>query len=309
MCTTCGCSSIGGVAYTTLKPTADALAAEAGAAARADPGGAEVRYRPLGTSSTVRPPRTGAGVATEARGAPLRLHSHAASESAARDGATIVLEQEILAKNRALAARNGQWLAERNLVALNLMSSPGAGKTSLLERTIRDLAGAATIAVIEGDQATQNDAERIARAGARVVQVNTGTGCHLEADMLARALDELAPPAGAIVMIENVGNLVCPALFELGESARVVILSITEGEDKPLKYPHMFRTADLLLLNKMDLLPHLDFDLERCIGYALEVNPRLEVRRVSARTGEGMAAWYEWLRAHATTVRAGAQPA
>ena len=178
---------------------------------------------------------------------------------------TLDVETRLLAKNDARAAGNRRWFAERDILALNLMSSPGAGKTSLLVRTIRELAadGDLAIAVIEGDQETANDAERIRAAGAPVVQVNTGTGCHLEADMVARGLASLAPRTGALVMIENVGNLVCPAMFDLGERAKVVILSVTEGDDKPLKYPHMFRAAELVILNKIDLLPHVDFSVAR----------------------------------------------
>jgi hydrogenase nickel incorporation protein HypB len=178
---------------------------------------------------------------------------------------------------------------------LNLVSSPGSGKTSLLERTIRDLKDKLPISVIEGDQATANDGQRVAAAGAQAIQVNTGTGCHLEADMIQRGLEELKPKPGSVVMIENVGNLVCPALFDLGEKAKVAILSVTEGEDKPLKYPHMFRAASLLLFNKTDLLPHLDFDIGKAITYARQVNPTAEVIQVSAKTGAGMDAWYAWL--------------
>ncbi|CAE6863935.1 Hydrogenase maturation factor HypB [Paraburkholderia aspalathi] len=210
---------------------------------------------------------------------------------------SITLEQDILAKNQLLAERNRGWLAGRSILALNLMSSPGAGKTTLLERTIRDLGATLPLTVIEGDQATLNDAERIRATGARVVQINTGTGCHLDAEMASRALTQLDPPMHSVVMIENVGNLVCPALFDLGEGAKVLILSVTEGEDKPIKYPHMFRACSLLLLNKIDLLPYLRFDVEKCIGYARRVNPGIEVLRVSAQSGEGMETWYAWLRA------------
>ena len=224
-------------------------------------------------------------------------HENAAAVHAQMHGKTIALEQQILAKNQLLAERNRGWLAGREILALNLVSSPGSGKTTLLERTIRDVGAELTISVIEGDQATVNDAERIRAAGARAIQINTGAGCHLEADMLGRALDELKPPAHSVVMIENVGNLVCPALFDLGERAKVVILSVTEGEDKPIKYPHMFKAAELMLLNKIDLLPHLRFDVARCVAYAHEVNPSIRVLQVSAQTGEGMDAWYGWLKA------------
>ena len=224
-------------------------------------------------------------------------HENAAAVHAKMHGKTIALEQQILAKNQLLAERNRGWLAGREILALNLVSSPGSGKTTLQERTIRDVGAELTISVIEGDQATVNDAERIRAAGARAIQINTGAGCHLEADMLGRALDELKPPAHSVVMIENVGNLVCPALFDLGERAKVVILSVTEGEDKPIKYPHMFKAAELMLLNKIDLLPHLRFDVARCVAYAHEVNPSIRVLQVSAQTGEGMDAWYGWLKA------------
>ena len=206
----------------------------------------------------------------------------------------------MLGKNQALAERNRGWLAGRGVLALNLMSSPGAGKTTLLERCIRDLQGEVAISVVEGDQATAFDAQRIRATGAAAVQVNTGTGCHLEADMLERALKVLQPVAGSLVVIENIGNLVCPALFDLGEAARLVVFSVTEGEDKPLKYPHMFSRADVLLLSKTDLLPHLRVDLRvdlrLMIDNALQVNPRLRIFPVSAYTGDGLNAWYGWLR-------------
>jgi hydrogenase nickel incorporation protein HypB len=208
----------------------------------------------------------------------------------------VELEARVLAKNDRLAARNRGWFEGREILALNLVSSPGAGKTTLLERTIRDLRGETPIFVIEGDQATANDGERIRAAGAAAVQVNTGAGCHLEADMVARGLEELKPPVGALVLIENVGNLVCPALFDLGERAKVIVLSVAEGEDKPLKYPHMFQAAELMIVNKTDLLPHVDFDVEKAIANARLVNPSIEALRLSARTGEGMEAWYAWLR-------------
>ncbi len=216
------------------------------------------------------------------------LHTPATTE-------TLTLEQKILAENDLAAARNRGWFEGRQILALNLMSSPGAGKTTLLVRTISDLAGRRDIAVIEGDQETLLDAERIRATGTKVVQINTGSGCHLDADMLARGVGVLEPAVGSVVLIENVGNLVCPALFDLGESARVVIMSVTEGADKPRKYPHMFRSADLLILNKIDLLPHVDFDVDRCIHDARLLNPELEVLTVSATKGDGLEQWYSWL--------------
>ena len=222
-------------------------------------------------------------------------HSDEAVLHARQHGRTVALEQDILAKNQHLAEHNRDWFAGRGILALNLVSSPGSGKTTLLERTIRDLHAQLPIHVIEGDQATANDAERIRATGCKVIQINTGTGCHLDADMLARGLHQLNPPANSVLMIENVGNLVCPALFDLGERAKVVILSVTEGEDKPIKYPHMFKASSVMLLNKIDLLPHLRFDVARCIAYARQVNPGITVFRVSAEPGEGMDDWYAWL--------------
>src|SRR5271165_3969318 len=245
-------------------------------------------------------------------------HSHAPQPAALAAVAgphavTVDLERAILDKNDRLAERNRAWFEGREILALNLVSSPGAGKTTLLERTIRDLKNEMPISVIEGDQQTLNDAERIKAAGAPAVQVNTGTGCHLEADMIRRGLDSLRPAFGSVLMIENVGNLVCPALFDLGERAKVVVLSVTEGDDKPAKYPHMFRACRLMLINKIDLLPHVRFDVDRCIAYAREVNPAIEVLLVSAETGEGIAAWCQWLRngrtAHATTNTFQTEPA
>ena len=210
-------------------------------------------------------------------------------------GTTITLETDILAKNNLLAERNRGWFEGRNILALNLVSSPGAGKTTLLERTLSDLKGTLPISVIEGDQETVNDAQRIKATGCKVVQINTGTGCHLEADMLARGLKELNPPMNSVVMIENVGNLVCPALFDLGEQCKVAILSVTEGEDKPVKYPHMFRAADIMILNKIDLLPYVSFDVNACIAHAQSVNPDIRVFQLSATKGDGLQDWYNWL--------------
>ena len=210
-------------------------------------------------------------------------------------GNTIELEQAILGKNNLIAAKNRGWFEGRNILALNLVSSPGSGKTTLLTRTINDLKSKYTFSVIEGDQETVNDAEKIRSTGCNVVQINTGTGCHLEAAMIERGCRELKPPLNSIVMIENVGNLVCPALFDLGEKAKVAILSVTEGEDKPIKYPHMFRASQVMILTKIDLLPYVPFDVQRCLDYARQVNPKMQIFQVSASTGEGLEAWYNWL--------------
>jgi hydrogenase nickel incorporation protein HypB len=211
-------------------------------------------------------------------------------------GRTVLLQEKVLAKNDRLAAANRAWLADRGILAVNLMSSPGAGKTTLLERTARDVGAELGLSVIEGDQETTLDASRIEAAGCPVAQVNTGAGCHLDADMVARGLRALAPAPGSVLIIENVGNLVCPALFDLGEAARVVISSVTEGADKPIKYPQMFRGADLVLLSKVDLLPYLDFDTGRHAADLRRVSPRAAVLPLSATTGEGLPAWYDWVR-------------
>jgi hydrogenase nickel incorporation protein HypB len=208
----------------------------------------------------------------------------------------VTMEQRVLQKNDDQAQATRAWLAERGVMALNVMSSPGSGKTTLLERTIRDLGGEQPIAVIEGDQQTLLDAERIEATGAPVVQLNTGAGCHLDAAMVDRGLQALEPGPGTVVFVENVGNLVCPALFDLGERARVVVISVTEGEDKPLKYPHMFRAADLVLVNKVDLLPYVSFSVDQVRRSIRGLNPAAEVLTVSALTGTGMSDWYHWLR-------------
>lgn len=215
-------------------------------------------------------------------------HNHIQTE-------TITLEQKVLAKNDLVAEENRRWLAERDILALNMTSSPGAGKTTLLERTIRDLGAQQPIAVIEGDQETLLDANRIRAAGARAVQINTGAGCHLDADMVRRALDTLDPEPGSLLFIENVGNLVCPAMFDLGENSKVVVISVTEGADKPLKYPHMFAAAGLIVINKTDLLPHVDFDLDACAGYARSLNAGVNILPVSATTGDRISDWYHWI--------------
>lgn len=210
-------------------------------------------------------------------------------------GRTVVLEQQILAKNASLAQANRDWLHQRGVLAVNLMSSPGSGKTTLLEQTIAGLPGDRSIAVIEGDQETPQDAERIRRAGRPVIQVNTGAGCHLDADMVRRALTALDPTPGTIVFIENVGNLVCPALFDLGEAKRVVLASVTEGADKPSKYPQMFRDADLVLLNKMDLLPYVSFDTERFAADVAGLNPSAILTPITATESATLTPWFDWL--------------
>jgi hydrogenase nickel incorporation protein HypB len=212
------------------------------------------------------------------------------------DSHSHLLEGAILGKNNRIAEQTRRRLVDRDILALNMVSSPGAGKTTLLERTIADLRGERVIQVIEGDQATSRDADRIRATGAAAVQINTGTGCHLDAAMVERGLRRLEPEVGTLVFIENVGNLVCPALFDLGERAKVVIASITEGEDKPLKYPHMFQASRLVLLNKIDLLAHVPFDLEQFYRNANQVNPKLEVIPISALRGQGLTGWYSWLR-------------
>ncbi|MDD2670081.1 hydrogenase nickel incorporation protein HypB [Zoogloea sp.] len=207
----------------------------------------------------------------------------------------VKIEQNILAKNDGFAERNRSWLAERGILALNLVSSPGSGKTTLLVRTIEALKRRVPVAVVEGDQQTSFDAERIRATGAPALQINTGKGCHLDAHMVGRALEKLAPSDNSVLLIENVGNLVCPAAFDLGEAAKVVVLSVTEGEDKPLKYPDMFAAASLMLVNKIDLLPYLNFPVDKAIEYALRVNPQLQVIQVSATTGAGFDAWLGWI--------------
>lgn len=209
---------------------------------------------------------------------------------------TIRIERDILSRNAAFAASNRHRILGAGALALNVLSSPGSGKTSILVRTITDLCDQVTVCVIEGDQQTSNDADRIRRAGAQAIQINTGKGCHLDAHMIGRALEIMPPPQGGVLLIENVGNLVCPAAFDLGEAAKIVVLSVTEGEDKPLKYPDVFAAADLMLLNKIDLLPHVEFDVEACFASALRVNPRLQILMVSARTGDGLSAFYAWIK-------------
>ena len=230
------------------------------------------------------------------------VHFQTVTPPAADTPRLLRLEQDLLAYNQGFADANRRLFEARGLLALNLVSSPGSGKTSLLARTLEALREEMPLAVIEGDQQTSRDADRLRATGVPAVQVNTGKGCHLDAHMVGHALEALALPEGGVLFIENVGNLVCPAGFDLGEAHKVVVLSVTEGEDKPLKYPNMFAAADLLLLNKTDLLPHLDFDVEQCLEYARRINPDLGVLQLSARTGEGLTAWLDWLRAERRAV-------
>jgi len=223
-------------------------------------------------------------------------HSHSHSHSHDPKHKILEIEQDILQNNEVLAARNRGFFEAKNVFALNLVSSPGSGKTSILERTLADLKNEIPFYVIEGDQQTLNDANRIDALSIPVIQINTGKGCHLESDMVFDAVKQLEMKNDSILMIENVGNLVCPSMFDLGENKRVVIISTTEGEDKPIKYPDMFHTSDICIINKIDLIPYLNIDIQKLKDYALQVNPNLQFFEVSATTGEGMENWYKWLR-------------
>jgi hydrogenase nickel incorporation protein HypB len=223
-------------------------------------------------------------------------HDHEQGPGTGAEGRKISIETDILARNNRLAAANRALFTARGVFVLNLVSSPGSGKTTLLEKTLKDLSETTRSAVIEGDQQTDNDAVRIAATGVPVRQINTGAGCHLDAHMVGHAAQEFDLDNLDLLLIENVGNLVCPASFDLGENHKVVVLSVTEGEDKPLKYPHMFHVADVMLLNKTDLLPHLDFDVAKCREMARRVNPGIIIFEVSAKTGAGMDDWYGWLK-------------
>ena len=223
---------------------------------------------------------------------PARAHAPGMSQSR-----MVQIEQDILAKNNGYANENRQYFDERGIFALNLVSGPGAGKTALLVKTIELLKGKVAISVVEGDQQTSNDAERIRATGVPALQINTGKGCHLDGHMVGHALERLQPPDESLFLIENVGNLVCPAAFDLGEHHKVAILSVTEGEDKPLKYPDMFRAADVMLLNKCDLLPYLEFDADLAEANARRVNPDLTIFRVSATSSDGLSAWLSWIEA------------
>ncbi len=219
-------------------------------------------------------------------------HAHAPGLSQAR---MVSIEQGILSKNAEYAERNRTRLSDSNTLALNLVSSPGSGKTTLLVETLKRLSGRFPLAVIEGDQQTSNDADRIRATETPAIQINTGKGCHLDAHMVGHAIDHLPSVANGVLFVENVGNLVCPAAFDLGEAKRVVILSVTEGDDKPLKYPDIFHGADLMLLNKIDLLPHVDFDVDACCEAVRRINPGVEIIEVSARSGDGMDDWLNWV--------------
>ncbi len=211
---------------------------------------------------------------------------------------TIVdVEKDVLHQNNLLAERNRGYFDAKNILALNLVSSPGSGKTSLLERTLIDLKDKLKFAVIEGDQQTTNDADRIHATGTKVTQINTGKGCHLDSHMVLHALQGMRPEENSVLFIENVGNLVCPAMFDLGEKERVVIISVTEGDDKPLKYPDMFYSSTLCIINKIDLLPYVPFDIDKVKANAKKVNHKLEILEVSCTTGQGLDQWYEWLQA------------
>ena len=207
----------------------------------------------------------------------------------------VQLTHDILGKNKRFAEKNRQYLRSLGVPAFNLVSSPGAGKTTLLAHSIRDASNRAAIAVIEGDQHTSHDAQCVAAAGAQAIQINTGKGCHLDAHMVGHAMEKLTLTSASLLFIENVGNLVCPADFDLGETRRVVLLSVVEGDDKPLKYPHIFASADLLLLTKMDLLPYVSFDVTQCIQHARHMQPAIEVICLSTRTGAGLKPWYDWI--------------
>ncbi len=307
MCTTCGCSA--GKARIEVRPEHGAL------------------LRPIVPRGPSALPMHAHGASSHANDAGRRhgqppvhgdvAHAHgplgAVHEAGVAPERIVQIERDLLSANDAIATRNRAAFAQRSVLALNLVSSPGSGKTTLLVRTIELLRGVLPVAVIEGDQQTSRDADRIRATGAPAIQVNTGKGCHLDARMVEEALGSLQLPSSGVLFIENVGNLVCPAAFDLGEAHKVVILSVTEGEDKPLKYPDMFRAADVVIVSKVDLLPYVPFDVEAAIGNARRIRPGIEVMRVSATSGEGMPAWVEWLQRRAagiaTDVAVAATPA
>jgi hydrogenase nickel incorporation protein HypB len=276
MCTTCGCSQ-----------PADAVTIQLVGEEE------HLHFAPGQEATSHTHPHHGHGH-VHTHGHSSHAHSHHSPNPAKKT--VLQLELDILQKNQLLAERNRGFFEARNILALNFVSSPGAGKTSLLERTLRDLKTELPISVIEGDQQTMNDAKRIAETGAPVVQINTGKGCHLDAEMITHALKKLNPAPNSILAIENVGNLVCPALFDLGEHRRIVVISVPEGDDKPIKYPDMFHSAHLCIINKIDLLPYVTFSVEKARQYALQVNHHLEFIELSATSGQGLDDWYQWLR-------------
>lgn len=223
-------------------------------------------------------------------------HEHHDHHSDHSHKKVLAVEKDILQENNLLAERNRGYFEAKNILALNLVSSPGSGKTSLLEKTLTDMKGELEVAVIEGDQQTTNDADRIHATGTKVVQINTGKGCHLDAHMVFHAVQGMKPKLNSVLFIENVGNLVCPAMFDLGEKERVVIISVTEGDDKPLKYPDMFYTSSLCIINKTDLLPYVPFDMEKVKANAKKINPALQIIELSCTSGEGLQQWYNWLK-------------
>lgn len=223
-------------------------------------------------------------------------HSHHHDHHHSHKKKIVEVEKDVLYENNLLAQRNKGYFDAKNILALNLVSSPGSGKTTLLEKTLTDLKNEFTFYVIEGDQQTSRDADRIHATGTKVAQINTGKGCHLDAHMILHALQGMKPAENSVLFIENVGNLVCPAMFDLGENERVVIISVTEGDDKPIKYPDMFHTSTLCIINKTDLLPYVSFDIDKAKEYARQVNPELAFIELSCTTGEGMAQWYQWLK-------------
>ena len=229
-------------------------------------------------------------------------HQHTSKENATdtADLRLVQLEKDVLGKNKRYAAKNRQYLQQHEIFALNIISSPGSGKTSLLTATIDALKDQLDIHVIEGDQSSELDAERIRNSGAKAIQINTGKGCHLDAHQVGHAIEDLNPADKGVLFIENVGNLVCPAPFDLGEAYKVVMLSVTEGEDKPLKYPDIFYAADLMIINKIDLLPYVDFNMDKCVEYAKQINPNLIIIELSATKGDGLSEWMQWIKTQRT---------
>jgi len=238
----------------------------------------------------------GTNVSIHQNGEQHHQHGHDAHHDHPHQKTILDVEQDVLLQNNLLAQRNRGYFDAKNIAAFNLVSSPGSGKTSLLERTLTDLKGELEFAVIEGDQQTTNDADRIHATGTKVTQINTGKGCHLDAHMVLHAVQGMKLKDNSVLFIENVGNLVCPAMFDLGENERVVIISVTEGDDKPLKYPDMFHSSTLCIINKIDLLPYVPFDIEKVKANAKKVNHQLEIIELSCTSGEGLQTWYQWLK-------------